>query len=180
MDKPILYIDCDGVIFNTIAVGYEMMKKKGCNMNNHREVDKYFRELDWRDIFKEAKVINNAFERIEELKRSNLFSDVVILTGLSGSYYEEGMKRDIFHMYLPGTRVITAQRGIPKALVAPHHENSILVDDEEKNCDSYKKYDGHAILFSEDILDLDNDAINDLGYVSETNEYKELVKTRNF
>ena len=56
MEKPILYCDCDGVIFNTIEIAFEIMKKMGCNMNDKNEVDRFFRlAIDWKEVFDQIK-----------------------------------------------------------------------------------------------------------------------------
>ncbi len=180
-DSPMLYNDCDGVLFNTIDVAFDMMKEQGCNMADKREIDYYFRiVIDWNEVFRRAHVINDGIEKIKMLIASGYFKDAAILTGLSGNDHEEKIKRFIFGEQLPGTKVITVQYGIPKALVIPKPEVSLLVDDEERNCVSWNKYGGKAILFSNKINDFDNNIINDLSYLPDTEGYKSLVKTRNF
>ncbi len=181
MEKPTLCVDCDGVTFNTIQVGFELMKKMGCDMNNGLEINRYFREkLDWREVFKYAIPINNSLEKIKLLNESGLFDFVCILTGLSGACYEEEIKRDIFRFYLPEIKVITAQRDIPKALVIPNSHRSILVDDELRNCKKFINYGGEAVLFTPNNVDLDNNIINDLMDIPKTKAYKQLTKTRYF
>ena len=179
MEKPILYCDCDGVIFDTIDVAFDMMREYGCDIKNRNEVDYYFRRvIDWREIFKRAKIINNAIEKIRILKESYDFDDTLILTSLSGNYYEEGLKRKIFGEKLPEVKVITVQYGIPKALVVNNIERSILVDDEKRNCNKWEMNKGTPILFSRTNIDLKNDVINDLLDIPYTDGYKKLIKTR--
>ena len=181
MEKPILYCDCDGVIFDTIDVALGMMREYGCNMDNRHEIDYYFRKIiDWRDVFERAHIINNAIEKLRILSESYDFSDTRILTSLSGNYYEEGLKREIFSEYLPGIKVITVQYGIPKPLVVPNPEKHILVDDEKRNCDRWKNCDGTAILFSRETMNMKKDVVNDLLDIPYTNGYKKLIKTRYF
>ena len=180
MEKPILYCDCDGVIFDTIDVAFDMMRELGCDMHNRADIDRYFRQIiDWRDVFKRAHVINNAIEKLNILKDGYDFDDVRILTSLSGNIYEEGLKREIFGNCLPGTKIITVQYGVPKPLVVRNTENHILVDDEKRNCNRWEKYNGTAILFSRENMDLENNVINDLLDVPYTEGYKKLIKTRN-
>lgn len=181
MEKPILYCDCDGVIFDTINVAFDMMRELGCNMEDRAEIDYYFRRIiDWRDVFKRAKVINNAIEKINILREGYDFKDVIILTSLSGNYHEEGLKREIFSENLPGIKVITVQYGIPKPLVVQNTERHILVDDEKRNCNKWEKHNGTAILFSREIMDLKNNVVNDLLDIPYTKGYKKLIKTRKF
>ena len=179
MQKPILYCDCDGVIFNTIEVAFDIMKKDHCDMNNGNEIDYYFREkINWQDIFDKAVIINRSIDRIKELKKSDLFSDVIILTKISGNYDEERLKREIFKDYLPDVKVITLQFGLQKASIISNPENHILVDDEKRNCINWQQYNGTAVLFSPSQSDLKNNIVNDLIDIPNTKGYKKLLKTR--
>jgi len=180
MEKPILYCDCDGVIFNTIETAFQIMERKGCDMSNPNEIDYYFRRIiDWREVFANSKIINNAIDKIRLLKDSDLFSDVIILTKLSGNYYEEGLKRDIFRECLPDVKVITLQYGLTKALVV-NPKGNVLIDDELRNCNNWKNYDGIAVLFDLEANDLENDIVNDLLDIPNTIGVKKLFKTSKF
>ena len=65
MEKPILYSDCDGVLFNTIDVAYEYMKNNGCNMKDRKEIDYFFRKvIDWHKLFKNATMINDSINKL--------------------------------------------------------------------------------------------------------------------
>lgn len=181
MEKPILYCDCDGVIFNTIEIAFEIMKNMGCNMNDKEEVDRYFRMgIDWKDVFERATVINDAINKIKLLKESNIFSDVVILTRLSGCNDEEKIKREIFGEYLPNTKIITLQFGLQKASIISRPDEHVLIDDEKRNCDNWQSRDGTAILFSQGNSDLSNNVVDDLMDIPKTEGVKRLLKTRNF
>ena len=180
MDKPIFYCDCDGVIMNTIEIAFQIMKDMGCNLDDKQEIDLYFKSLiDWREVFNRATFINDSIDKIKLLKESNVFSDVIILTKLSGGYHEEGLKRDLFSEYLPDTRIITLQFGLSKAGVV-RAKNNVLIDDEKRNCDNWKENAGTAILFSTDSKDLKHNVVNDLMDITKTKGVKKLLKTRNF
>ncbi len=109
------------------------------------------------------------------LKESPIYKDVIILTKLSGNYYEEGTKREIFATLLPGIRVITLQRNISKDSIVVANGN-ILVDDEEKNVDSWNRSNGIGISFHQEISDLDNNIISDLLDIPNTRCVKKLLK----
>ena len=180
MQKPILYCDCDGVILNTIEIAFQIMQNMGCNMNDKGEIDRYFKSfIDWREVFSKATFINDSIDKIRSLKESDIFSDVIILTKLSGGYHEEGLKRDLFSEYLPNTRIITLQFGLSKAGVVRAKDN-VLIDDEKRNCDNWKNNEGIAILFSKENKDLKHNVVNDLMDISNTKGVKKLLKTRNF
>ena len=177
MEKPILYCDCDGVLFDTIDTAFQIMREHGVDMNDHAAIDYFFkRELDWHDVFKRAEIINDGISKLKILDQSGLFKEVVILTRLSGSYYEEGIKRDLFNIMLPNNQVITLEFGLSKASIVPF-ENNILVDDEMKNITPWMKK-GCAILFKKNGYDLENDIVSDLLDVPNTNGVKKLLKIR--
>lgn len=178
---PNFYNDCDGVLFDTIDVALDMMKEQGCNMADGKEVDYYFRKvIDWNEVFRRAREINNGVEKFKILSESGYFNESMILTGLSGNDHEERLKRFIFGERLPGVRVITVQYGIPKALVISQPERGLLVDDEKRNCIKWEQYGGTAVLFSKEIMDLKNNIVNDIIDIPYTEGYKKLVKTRYF
>lgn len=180
MEKPILYCDCDGVILNTIEVSFNMMRALGYDVNDAVQRNYFFKHLvEWDEVFEQAQTINNSINKIKLLRESDIFSDIVILTRLSGKCDEERLKRDLFKEYLPDTRVITLQFDLPKASVVKA-ENNVLIDDEMHNCDNWKCNDGVAILFSEDERDLRHDVVNDLMDIPRTKGVKKLLKTRNF
>ena len=180
MDKPILYIDCDGTTYDTIPVAFEMMADMGCNMQDQLEKNYYFREvLDWREIFKYAKPINNSIERIMELKESGIFEDVKGLTALCGAKYEESCKYERYDRDLPGIEVITVSMHVPKSSVI-NPRNSVLIDDSWFNCYDMNKNGGVGVKFVQGQCNLKQNIINDLGDVTETEGVKRLLRTRNF
>ena len=173
----VLYIDCDGVIFDTINEAYRMMDESGLDSKNHFLIDNFFKNVDWSVLFKRSKELNNAVNKIIFLKESNLFKDVIMLTKLSGNYNEEGIKRKIFNELLPGIRVITLQRNISKDSIVIANGN-ILVDDEIKNINSWNNSGGIGIFFHEKSSDFENNIISDLLDITKTSSYKKIIKTR--
>lgn len=101
MNEVILYLDCDGVILNTIDEAYSMMKERGLDITNWRTVNKFFVDIDWNMLIERAGVINDAINKIKVINELNLFKEVVILTKTSGNLYEEGIKRKFFGEVLP-------------------------------------------------------------------------------
>ena len=177
--KNILYIDCDGVIFNTMETAFNMMKINNIDINDGKIVDNFFKNVSWDILLENSIVINDAINKIIELSSKNIYKDVIILTKLSGNYYEEGLKRKTFALLLPNTKVITLPRNYDKALIV-NSTNNILVDDEEKNIISWNNYGGIGIRFTKDNVDLENDIINDLNDIENTKKVKSLRKTSNY
>lgn len=176
--KNILYIDCDGVIFNTIETAFNMMRENNIDITNGKLIDNFFRNTRWDILLEKSIIINDAINKIMEISDKQVYKDVIILTKLSGNYYEEGLKRETFGLLLPNTKVITLPRHYDKALVVSS-VNNILVDDEEKNIISWNKHGGIGIKFTKDNVDLENNIINDLNDIENTKNVKLLRKTRN-
>ena len=70
-----LYLDCDGVILDTINMSYKMLKEKG--IEREEEKKDFYRNLSWEELIIEAGEINNSIEKIKELTK---VYDVEILT----------------------------------------------------------------------------------------------------
>ena len=175
--NSILYIDCDGVIFDTIEEAYRMMDEMNLDRNNKSNVNFFFKNVDWNILFERACELNNAIEKIKLIKESNYYKDVIILTKLSGNYYEEGIKRAIFEALLPNIQVITLQFDLKKNSVV-YAKNNILVDDEKRNVDSWKKANGIGIYYQQKNDNFENDVITDLLDINETYSVKKYIKTR--
>ena len=70
-----LYLDCDGVILDTINMSYKMIKNKG--LTNEKDIEHFYKNLSWEELIIEAGEINNSIEKIKELTK---VYDVEILT----------------------------------------------------------------------------------------------------
>lgn len=176
MNKPILYSDFDGVIYDTIAVAFKMMEEANIDINDRKARDKFFRYIiDYAKLYRNSTIINDAVNKLMTIKESNIFSDVIILTKLSGNYYEEGIKRNFLQTVLPEIKVITMQYDLNKATVVIP-DGHILIDDEKRNCRQWNDANGVAILFRKEISDLQNNIINDLDDLVNTESVKRLIK----
>ena len=60
-----LYLDCDGVILDTINMSYKMIKNKG--LTNEKDIEHFYKNLSWEELIIEAGEINNSIEKIKEL-----------------------------------------------------------------------------------------------------------------
>lgn len=179
MNDIILYLDCDGVILDTIETCYRMMKKEGLDITNGELVNFYFINTDWNVLIYEAGIINNAISKIKKIMESNIFSEVKILTKLSGNVNEEKIKRILFGKLLPDTEVITLKINENKdEIVNP--VNNILVEDTVKNGIRWENAGGVAVYFVRKECDYENNQINDLSDICKTKSVKKLLKTRNF
>ena len=136
-----LYLDCDGVILNTIDVTYRMIKEKGLILE--KDIRHFYRNLSWDTIIEEAGEIDSSIEKIKELSK---YYDIEILTHVN-SEGEVIAKIKYFNEVLPDINVITVPKEIQKAdFVTPN--GAILVDDYLPNLEYWFNKGGIPIKFS--------------------------------
>ena len=134
-----LYLDCDGVILDTINKGYS--KIKGALTDEEKSI--FFKNLDWDEFIIESGEIDNAIEKIKIL--CNYF-DVAILTHVN-SEKEAISKIKYFSISLPDVKVLTVPKEIKKAdFVSP--DGAILVDDYMPNLEYWYQMGGVPVKFS--------------------------------
>lgn len=137
-----LYLDCDGVILDTINMSYKMIKNKG--LTNEKDIEHFYKNLSWEELIIEAGEINNSIEKIKELTK---VYDVEILTHVN-SDGEIIAKLNYFKEVLPEVKVIAVPKEIRKA-DAVDPKGNILVDDFLGNLDYWHEKGGRSIKFSD-------------------------------
>lgn len=137
-----LYLDCDGVILDTINMSYKMIKNKG--LTNEKDIEHFYKNLSWEELIIEAGEINNSIEKIKELTK---VYDVEILTHVN-SDGEIIAKLNYFKEVLPEVKVIAVPKEIKKA-DAVDPKGNILVDDFLGNLDYWHEKGGISIKFSD-------------------------------
>ena len=137
-----LYLDCDGVILDTINMSYKMLKEKG--IEREEEKKDFYRNLSWEELIIEAGEINNATDKIKKLAE---IYDVAILTHVI-SEGEIIAKENYFKEVLPEVKVIAVPKEIRKA-DAVDPKGNILVDDFLGNLDYWHEKGGISIKFSD-------------------------------
>ena len=150
-----LYLDCDGVILDTINMSYKMIKNKG--LTNEKDIEHFYKNLSWEELIIEAGEINNSIEKIKELTK---VYDVEILTHVN-SDGEIIAKLNYFKEVLPEVKVVAVPKEIKKA-DAVDPKGNILVDDflgnldywHEKGCISIKFSDSGKECIYQTITDL--------------------------
>lgn len=150
-----LYIDCDGVILNTIIISYRKLQKLGYLDENYKQIKKYADEIrgyyatiDWNDLLNEAEEINNSIAAIKKIVESGKFQNVQILTHIN-SAGEGIVKKQYFEKKLPNVPVRLVAKHISKA-DAVDPTNSILIDDHSPNLVDFEEKGGIGIKFDED------------------------------
>ena len=137
-----LYLDCDGVILDTIKRSYKMLQEEG--ITEESEVRKFYSNICWETLIKESGEINNSIEKIKELSK---YYDIEILTHVN-SENEAKVKIKYFDNELPNIKVLTVPKAINKADFV-EASGAILVDDYTPNLDYWKQKGGIPVKFSE-------------------------------
>ena len=143
MSKENIFIDFDGVIFDTEKRVVDRKK-----LRPDISWNAFFEELDWFELLEEAKVINNAIDYILEAQSKS--KQIAILTKI--------------HTLLEMEAKVRALRSrnveIPILFVPPHIKKSqiylpnngeILIDDSVKNLIDWEQKGGRSIYFSENL-----------------------------
>lgn len=177
MQKIDLYIDCDGVILDTLRAARRIAKRLGYDPDDFNSLHEYFiHDVNWKDIIEEAGVIGNAVEAINGLVASGRY-DVVIFTKLSRHFlakYTSGPDEEVDYRYDIDTQVPLCYDekneiyklfilrklfpNIPILITDIKHdksdivdaENAILIDDALRNFRKWRECNENAvgILFS--------------------------------
>ena len=143
MSKENIFIDFDGVIFDTEKRVVDRKK-----LRPDISWNAFFEELDWFELLEEAKVINNAIDYILEAQSKS--KQIAILTKIHTLLEMEAKVRAL------RTRNIE----IPILFVPPHIKKSqiylpnngeILIDDSIKNLIDWEQKGGRSIYFSENL-----------------------------
>jgi len=136
-----LYLDCDGVILNTIETTYQIIKER--NITDEKEIDEFFRSISWKKLIIESGEIDNSISKIKELCK---YFDVEILTHIQ-SNQEVIAKKEYFSKVLPNVQVNFVPKNIRKAdFIDPN--GAILVDDYLPNLDYWYENGGVPVKFS--------------------------------
>lgn len=179
-----LYIDCDGVILDTMTAAFKEMKELGIDLSNDDNITKYFIEVDWNNLIEIGGEINNSLEKINIIKDSNIFKLVCILTHRC-SYQEGVVKTNNFKKNIPNIQVITVPKKIKKHF-AVNARGNYLIDDSKSKVLSWIKDGGIGVLFNQNIdhlifpYELSNDQpyfiTNDLLDILEINKLIDEIK----
>ena len=144
--KKKLYIDCDGVILDSITTTYKLLSEEGIDKTNENEVREFYRNLDWNYVIEITPVLNDAINDIKEIIASSLY-DVEILTHVN-SKHEADVKIAYFNEVLPEVNVIPTDKETAKCdMVDP--TNAILIDDYMGNLDLWHKKGGISIKYAD-------------------------------
>lgn len=141
MSKQKIFIDFDGVIFDTEQ---RVVERK--NLRPDISWNDFFEELDWFELLDESKVINNAIDYILEGQEKT--KQLAILTKI----------HTLIEMEAKVKALRSRKVEVPILFVPPHVKKSqiylpnngeILIDDSIKNLIDWEQKGGKSIYFSE-------------------------------
>lgn len=148
----IVYIDFDGVLYDTVSIILNEMKKN--NLSFEKDCSKFFEKLDWKKILYSAKEINLSISKIEKLKNKY---NIKILTHVS-SLNEMVEKSNFIRNKFTDIDIIFVPKKLDKNFIV-NAKNNILIDDSKKNIENWNANGGIGILFGKDgisnLLDLE-------------------------
>lgn len=144
--KRNLYIDCDGVIFNTVNFAFLEMKRLGIDTTNQEAITNYFKMVNWYYLILMGGVLNDSLNKIKTLIESMEFNLVAVETHRC-SYNEGVVKDDIFRRVLPDIKVISVPKKIKKQW-AVKAEGNFLIDDALDKVLDWIEGGGIGILYS--------------------------------
>lgn len=169
-----IYIDSDGVIFDTIDTGKRLAKESGYDPEDFWGLHEYFVQVDWYILMHEAGILDNAIRKIKCIIEDDDVKIVKILTKLCGADTEEPAKRINYYKLLYDVEVITVEFDENKDEVVDP-KGKVLIDDSWSNIKRWREAGGVGILFSKTECDLENDIINDLLLFKETKGVQALL-----
>lgn len=143
MDRKKIFIDFDGVIFDTEQRVLERKK-----MRPDISWNDFFDELDWFELLDESQIINNAIDYILDGQKKDW--QLAILTKI----------HTLIEMEAKTKALRSRNVEIPILFVPPHIRKSqiylpnngeILIDDSVKNLIDWEKNGGKSIYFNEQL-----------------------------
>lgn len=134
----IIYLDFDGVIFDTVSVILDLMGKENISFSD--DCSRFFEEIDWKYVLNNSKEINNSVEYIKKSKKN-----IKILTHVS-SILEMKNKIEFIIDKIGNIEIICVPKSVKKSLVVSAN-NNILIDDSKKNISDWIHNGGKGLLF---------------------------------
>lgn len=178
MGKLRVYVDSDGVNFDTIDKGKALARELGYNPEDFWELHEFFVQVNWYILLHESGILNNAIRKIKAIQEDEDVEEVTILTKLCGADTEEHAKRLNYNKLLYGVEVITLDLEENKDEVVDPVD-CILIDDSMSNIIRWRNAGGVGILFSKTECDLENDVIDDLMKFKDTKGVQRLLSKEN-
>lgn len=142
MSKQKIFIDFDGVIFDTEQ---RVVERK--NLRPDISWNNFFEELDWFELLDESKVINNAIDYILEGQEKT--KQLAILTKIH-TLIEMEAKVKALRSRKVEVPILFVPLHVKKSQIYLPNNGEILIDDSIKNLINWEQKGGKSIYFSEE------------------------------
>ena len=142
-----LYIDFDGVIYNSIDVSYKIAEEEHIN-KDYESYYQFFKNLDWCAVLEKSTEINDAFNCMKKIIDSGKFN-VFVLTHVV-SLKEAELKVKLIREHLRDVTIIPVPKRLSKAVMV-RAKDAILVDDYPENLREWKEAGGIGVRFDIDM-----------------------------
>lgn len=145
-----LYLDCDGVILDTIPAIDKALQKVGYTYKGQSKNEPFMKDFlknkfNWEEEIELIPILDDSVNKIKKLDKENIFNIKILTHVISDK--EAKAKEKLFAKLLPNIEVITVPKDIKKTEMV-EVKNSILVDDFLPNVVDFNSEGGIGIKFA--------------------------------
>lgn len=145
-----LYLDCDGVILDTIPAIDKALQKVGYTYKRQSKNEPFMKDFlknkfNWEEEIELIPILDDSVNKIKKLDKENIFNIKILTHVISDK--EAKAKEKLFAKLLPNIEVITVPKDIKKTEMV-EVKNSILVDDFLPNVVDFNSEGGIGIKFA--------------------------------
>ena len=145
-----LYLDCDGVILDTIPAIDKALQKVGYTYKGQSKNEPFMKDFlknkfNWEEEIELIPILDDSVNKIKKLDKEDIFNIKILTHVISDK--EAKAKEKLFAELLPNIEVITVPKEIKKTEMV-EVKNSILVDDFLPNVVDFNSEGGIGIKFA--------------------------------
>lgn len=145
-----LYLDCDGVILDTIPAIDKALQKVGYTYKGQSKNEPFMKDFlknkfNWEEEIELIPILDDSVNKIKKLDKKNIFNIKILTHVISDK--EAKAKEKLFAELLPNIEVITVPKDTKKTEMV-EVKNSILVDDFLPNVVDFNSEGGIGIKFA--------------------------------
>ena len=145
-----LYLDCDGVILDTIPAIDKALQKVGYTYKGQSKNEPFMKDFlknkfNWEEEIELIPILDDSVNKIKKLDKEDIFNIKILTHVISDK--EAKAKEKLFAELLPNIEVITVPKEIKKTEMV-EVKNGILVDDFLPNVVDFNSEGGIGIKFA--------------------------------
>ena len=145
-----LYLDCDGVILDTIPAIDKALQKVGYTYKGQSKNESFMKDFlknkfNWEEEIELIPILDDSVNKIKKLDKEDIFNIKILTHVISDK--EAKAKEKLFAELLPNIEVITVPKDTKKTEMV-EVKNSILVDDFLPNVVDFNSEGGIGIKFA--------------------------------